>query len=154
MLAIPKKALIDFQVNGEIWTVLAQFRRHLVVRSPGTTLAYRGQTGVQKRGLRILHGTVGWLPIKSCLTLADEAIGHHVITIEGLKDTLVQKAFLVRWAFQCGYCTSGFIVVCHALAQSHPNAGDKIIEEWLQSDLCRCTSYKEIQAAVKSAISR
>jgi len=86
------------------------------------------------------------------MMLAVEAIGHQITTIEGLKDTPTQKAFLDKWAFQCGYCTPGFILVCHALAQIHPDAGDEIIEEWLQSNICRCTSYEEIQAAVKSVL--
>ena len=152
MLAIPKKTLIDLQVNGETRTV--------VVRPADTLLdVLREQLGFTgaKPGCR--NGDCGactilmdgW-PIKSCLTLAVEAIGHQVTTIEGLQDTPIQKAFLDKWAFQCGYCTSGFIIVCHALAQIHPDAGDELIEEWLQSNLCRCTCYEEIQAAVKSVL--
>ncbi len=48
--------------------------------------------------------------------------------------------------------TPGFIIVCHALSQIHPDAGDENIEEWLQSNLCRCTCYEEIQATVKSVL--
>ncbi len=154
MLAIPKKTLIDLQVNGETRTVVAR---------PADTLLYvlREQLGLTGAKPGCKNGDCGactvlmdgW-PIKSCLTLAVEAIGHQVTTIEGLKDTPIQKAFLDKWAFQCGYCTSGFIMVCQSLAQIHPNAGDEIIEEWLQSNLCRCTSYEEIQAAVKLVISR
>lgn len=154
MLAIPTKTLIDLQVNGETRTVVSR---------PADTLLYvlREQLGLTGAKPGCKNGDCGactvlmdgW-PIKSCLTLAVEAIGHQVTTIEGLKDTPIQKAFLDKWAFQCGYCTSGFIIVCYALVQIHPNAGDEIIEEWLQANLCRCTSYEEIQAAVKSVISR
>ena len=154
MLAILKKTLIDLQVNGETRTVVAR---------PADTLLYvlREELGLTGAKPGCKNGDCGactvlmdgW-PIKSCLTLAVEAIGHQVTTIEGLKDTPVQKAFLDKWAFQCGYCTSGFIMVCQSLAQIHPDAGDEIIEEWLQSNLCRCTSYEEIQAAVKLVIKR
>jgi aerobic-type carbon monoxide dehydrogenase small subunit (CoxS/CutS family) len=154
MLAIANQTLIDLQVNGEKRTVVAR---------PADTLldVLREQLGLTGAKPGCKNGDCGactvlidgW-PIKSCLTLAVEAIGHQVTTIEGLIDTPIQKAFLEKWAFQCGYCTSGFIIVCHALAQIHPDAGDEIIEEWLQSNLCRCTSYEEIQTAVKSVISR
>ncbi len=89
-------------------------------------------------------------PIKSCLILTVEAIGKRITTIEGLKDTPIQKAFVENWGgFQCGYCTSGFLMVCHGLSIRHPNADDKTIEEWLQSNICRCTSYQEIGEAVR-----
>lgn len=153
MLAIPNKTLIDLQVNGETRTVVAR---------PADTLLFvlRDQLGLTGAKPGCKNGDCGactvlvdgW-PIKSCLILAVEAVGRQVTTIEGLKDTPIQKAFLDKWAFQCGYCTSGFILVCHALVQIHPDAGDEIIEEWLQSNLCRCTSYEEIQSAVKSVIS-
>jgi carbon-monoxide dehydrogenase small subunit len=90
----------------------------------------------------------GW-PIKSCIMLAVEAVDKKITTSEGLQDSPVQKAFIEKWAFQCGYCTPGFIVNCHALVNIHPEANDKVIEEWLGSNICRCTSYQEIQEAVK-----
>jgi carbon-monoxide dehydrogenase small subunit len=91
----------------------------------------------------------GW-PAKSCLMLAVEAQEHVIITVEGLGGAAdIQKAFVAANAFQCGYCTSGFLMVCHALKIQHPLMPEElIIEEWLQSNLCRCTSYKEIREAV------
>lgn len=94
----------------------------------------------------------GW-PIKSCLMLAVEALGKKILTVEGLKDAPIQKAFVENWGFQCGYCTSGFLMVCHALSQIKPGAQDPVIEEWLQSNLCRCTSYEEIKNAVTAVLS-
>lgn len=92
------------------------------------------------------------MPVKSCLMLAVEAVGHKITTIEGLENAAIQAAFVRNWGFQCGYCTSGFLMVCHALAKNHPHADDTIIEEWLQSNLCRCTGYEEIENAVKSIL--
>lgn len=93
----------------------------------------------------------GW-PMKSCLMLAVEAIGKNVTTIEGLKGTAIQEAFIENFAFQCGYCTPGFIMNCHSLIEKHPDADDNKIKEWLESNICRCTSYNEIEKAVKSIL--
>lgn len=93
----------------------------------------------------------GW-PIKSCLMLAAEAVGHSIVTVEGLKNAPIQKAFVENWGFQCGYCTSGFLMVCHALKNIHPDANDYVISEWLDSNLCRCTGYDEIKNAVKAVL--
>jgi aerobic carbon-monoxide dehydrogenase small subunit len=91
----------------------------------------------------------GW-PIHSCLVLAIEATGHAITTIEGLRNTSIQKAFIEENAFQCGYCTSGFIMNCYGLLRIHPDADDETIEEWLRSNICRCTGYQEIKNAIKS----
>ncbi|MBO9129430.1 (2Fe-2S)-binding protein [Bacillus sp. 165] len=88
-------------------------------------------------------------PIKSCIMLAVEAVNKKITTIEGLQGSFVQQAFIEKWAFQCGYCTPGFIVNCHALVNAYPDANDEVIEEWLSSNICRCTSYQEIREAVK-----
>ncbi len=93
----------------------------------------------------------GW-PMKACLMLAVEAAGRKVITIEGLKDTPIQRAFIDKWAFQCGYCTPGFIMNCHALIQIHPHASEDMIKDWLQSNICRCTGYREIREALISVL--
>lgn len=79
-------------------------------------------------------------------------IGHKITTIEGLKNAPIQKAFVEKWGFQCGFCTSGFLMVCHSLATQHKNADDYITEQWLQSNLCRCTSYQEIKEAINSIL--
>jgi carbon-monoxide dehydrogenase small subunit len=90
-------------------------------------------------------------PVKSCLMLAVEGEGKEILTVEGLGDTAaVQRAFVEHEAFQCGYCTPGFLMVCHALHAMHPDAQEYVIEEWLQANLCRCTSYAEIRNAVAS----
>ncbi|MEH7383700.1 (2Fe-2S)-binding protein [Bacillus sp. JJ1533] len=88
---------------------------------------------------------------KSCLSLAVESIGKEIITIEGL-DAPIQGAFIDCFAFQCGYCTPGFIMNCHSLLKSRKNPTDKEITKWLESNICRCTSYLEIEKAVKSVI--
>ncbi len=93
-------------------------------------------------------------PMKSCLMLAVEAAGKKVTTIEGLQGTPIQQAFIEKFAFQCGYCTPGFIMNCQALVEKHPDADDQTIKEWLSSNICRCTSYAEIEEAVKSVLKK
>lgn len=144
------RLLLD--VNGEI--------RYVVVR-PADTLLYALREGLGLTGSKpgCENGDCGactvlvdgW-PVKSCLMLAVEGVGHKITTIEGLKDTPIQKAFVKYLGFQCGYCTPGFIMNCHALINIHPDAGDGLIKEWLQSNICRCTSYQEIREAVKSIL--
>ena len=82
--------------------------------------------------------------------LAVEAEGCEITTVEGLGgNSPEQRAFVDKNAFQCGYCTSGFLMVCHALQTQHPTLPEEyVIEEWLASNVCRCTSYEEIRAAV------
>ena len=91
-------------------------------------------------------------PMHSCLVLTIETVKSEITTIEGLTHSPVRKAFVDYWAIQCGYCTPGFIVNGHALVTEHPDADDERIEEWLQSNLCRCTGYQEIKDAIKSAL--
>lgn len=144
------KVFLDLNVNG---------RAAAVCVKPSDTLLHvlRAQLGLTGAKPGCENGDCGactvlvdGMPVKSCLMLAVEAVGRSITTVEGLKDAPVQKAFVEQWGFQCGYCTSGFLMVCHALAQRHPDADDALTETWLQSNLCRCTGYAEIRAAVKS----
>lgn len=146
------KSILELDVNNEMKSVIAR---------PADTLLYilREQLALTGSKNSCENGdcntcTVlidGW-PVKSCMVLAVEAVWHKITTIEGLKDTPAQKAFLDNFAVQCGFCTPGFIVNSHALVTLHPNANDDVLKEWLQSNLCRCTGYQEIKAAVKSII--
>lgn len=154
MLKIIETSVITLKINGQF--------REVMVR-PADTLLFclrerLGLTGT-KNGCE--NGdcdtcTVlldGW-PVKSCLMLAVEAIGHEITTIEGLKNTLIQKAFVNKFAIQCGYCAPGMIMNCYALIQRYPNADDDIISEWLEANICRCTGYQEIRDAVKSVLGK
>jgi aerobic carbon-monoxide dehydrogenase small subunit len=91
-------------------------------------------------------------PMKSCLHLAIEAPETEIVTIEGLKDSPIQRAFVEHFAFQCGYCTSGFIMTIHSLLIHHPAPDHETIKKWLSSNICRCTGYKEIEEAVISIL--
>jgi xanthine dehydrogenase YagT iron-sulfur-binding subunit len=92
--------------------------------------------------------------ISSCLMLALQAEGHEITTIEGLAqdDQLhpIQQAYLEHAAFQCAYCTPGFILSTVSLLKEESNPDDQTIREYLGGNLCRCGSYKNILEAVRS----
>ncbi len=152
MLQLLNKSLIELEINGD--------KRQVLVRPADTLLeVLRNQLGLTGAKPSCENGDCGactvhidGMPIKSCLMLAVEAIGHQVTTIEGLKNEPIQQAFVDCFSFQCGCCTSGFIMNAKSLITHHPDAEDYIIEEWLQSNVCRCTGYEEIKDAVKSVL--
>ena len=95
--------------------------------------------------------------VKSCTVLAAQADGSTITTIEGLAngDVLhpVQQAFSACHGLQCGYCTPGMIMASTDLLRRHPDPTDEQIREGLAGNLCRCTGYVNIVAAVKQAAS-
>jgi carbon-monoxide dehydrogenase small subunit len=145
---------ITLTVNGE---------EHSLVARAGETLLWvlRERLGLQgaKRGCE--NGDCGACtvllddkPVKSCLVLAVEADGCSITTIEGLKDTPIQRAFIEHGGFQCGFCTAGFLLNAYALLLAHPQPDAETIRTWLESNLCRCTGYEGIERAVKATASR
>jgi carbon-monoxide dehydrogenase small subunit len=95
--------------------------------------------------------------VKSCTVLAAQADGSSITTIEGLSqgEALhpVQQAFSACHGLQCGYCTPGMIMASTDLLRRHPDPTDEQIREGLAGNLCRCTGYVNIVAAVKQAAS-
>lgn len=93
--------------------------------------------------------------VSGCLFLAAFADGCRVETIEHLdRDNVldpVQEAFIEHGAFQCGFCTPGFILMVKQLLDEHPDPDDERIRDYLSGNLCRCAAYPEIMAAVKTA---
>lgn len=152
MLKLSGKSIISLTVNNRVYDVAvrpADILVDVLRRQLGLTGTKIGCENGDCGACTVLVD--GW-PIKSCLMLTVEAIGHSITTIEGLTNTPIQIAFANFQAYQCGFCTPGFIMVCHSLLLHHPNPDDFTIESWLQSNLCRCTSYQEIKQAVRHAI--
>ena len=94
--------------------------------------------------------------VKSCSVLAVQADGHEVTTIEGLAGLNgqlhpVQQAFHDKHALQCGYCTPGMIMRSVSLLAENPHPSEQQIREGLEGNLCRCTGYQNIVAAVEQA---
>jgi carbon-monoxide dehydrogenase small subunit len=95
------------------------------------------------------------LPVTACLVLAVEGDGREVRTVEGeAKATglsVLQRAFIEEGAIQCGFCTPGMIMSARGLLERNPNPTDAEIVEAIAGNLCRCTGYEAIVAAIRRA---
>jgi aerobic carbon-monoxide dehydrogenase small subunit len=93
--------------------------------------------------------------VKSCTVLAVQADGHDVTTIEGISENgelhAMQQAFHESHGLQCGYCTPGMVMTAIKLLEDNPAPTDEEIRHGLEGNLCRCTGYENIVAAVRSA---
>ena len=96
--------------------------------------------------------------VKSCTVLAVQADGAKVTTIEGLAENgklhPLQDAFWEKHGLQCGYCTPGMILTACNLLEKNPKPSDADIRHGLEGNLCRCTGYQNIVAAVREASTR
>lgn len=90
--------------------------------------------------------------IKSCLTLAVQANGREVTTVEGLAQGEVlhplQQAFMDHGGLQCGYCTSGFLMTACAMLNDNPHPTEEQVRDGLNGNLCRCTGYVGIVESI------
>ena len=91
----------------------------------------------------------------SCITLAVQADGANITTIEGVAngDTLhpLQQSFIDHGGFQCGICTSGQIVAAKSLLDNNPSPTEDEVKEWMMGNLCRCTGYYQIMESILKA---
>ncbi|MBM3311789.1 MAG: (2Fe-2S)-binding protein [Candidatus Aminicenantes bacterium] len=94
-------------------------------------------------------------PVYACLLLAVQADGREVVTVEGLASGAklhpVQQAFIDKDAYQCGYCTPGFVLTAAALLQKNPSPSPDEVKAGMAGNICRCGNYQKIYAAVAAA---
>src|SRR5687767_11490346 len=148
---------VEVRVNGS---------RHAARIEPRLTLAdfVRERCGLTGTHLGCEHGVCGACTVlldgdavRSCLVFAVQADGAEVTTVEGMgsPDQLspVQEAFRDHHGLQCGFCTPGFVVSVTAFLERNPDPTDDEIREGLSGNLCRCTGYQGIIAAVRVAAS-
>jgi carbon-monoxide dehydrogenase small subunit len=94
-------------------------------------------------------------PVCSCVVLAREVEGREVLTVEGVAQEgmlhPIQKQFIEKWAFQCGYCTPGMIMSAKALLDLNHHPTEIEIREAIEGNLCRCTGYVKIVEAIQTA---
>jgi carbon-monoxide dehydrogenase small subunit len=99
---------------------------------------------------------VDGVPVRSCLMLGVQVDDREVETVEGLARTaagsLLQRVFVEERAYQCGFCTSGFLMLARWLVEAEPDCGEERLREVLTSNLCRCTGYEPIVAAVRRVL--
>jgi carbon-monoxide dehydrogenase small subunit len=100
--------------------------------------------------------TVDGMAVSGCLSLAWFLDGKSVETVEALSKggvlDPVQEAFIEAGAFQCGFCTPGFIMMVRQLLDAHPDPDEDEVRHYLTGNLCRCSAYPEIMDAVKLAV--
>jgi len=146
---------VALEVNGEPRRARVEARRSLAE-------LLRDDLGLTGTHLGCEHGVCGSCtvlldgnPVRSCLTLAVQADGRVVTTVEGLADGddlhPVQQGCLERWSFQCGFCTPGVLITAAALLDEEPDPDEATVREALSGHLCRCTGYESIVDGVLRA---
>ncbi|MBT4161160.1 MAG: (2Fe-2S)-binding protein [Gammaproteobacteria bacterium] len=147
---------IEIEVNGQL---------HHISVEPRRSLADALRHDLATTGVRVgcEHGVCGsctvlmdGVPVRSCLTLAVQADGQSVRTVESLAEGEslhpIQEAFRQEHGLQCGFCTAGIMLSVSALLEENPDPSDEEIMELLGGHLCRCTGYQQILASVRRAI--
>ena len=96
--------------------------------------------------------------VKSCTTLVADCEGSEITTIEGLAENgkmhVMQQSFKKHHGLQCGFCTPGMVMSAVDLLQKNKKPNEQEIRDWLEGNICRCTGYQNIVAAVKDAASK
>ncbi|MEY3886709.1 MAG: Carbon monoxide dehydrogenase small chain [Pseudomonadota bacterium] len=147
---------IQIQVNGVV-------QRRLV--EPRTSLVdfLRDDLGLTGTHVGCEHGVCGACtvmlndePVRACCMFAVQAEDMHITTVEGLAPergvmTKIQDAFCEKHALQCGYCTPGMLMACHALVADNPHPTEEQVRDAISSNICRCTGYQQIVDAVMHA---
>ena len=151
-------AKVSLEVNGKKvvkdihdHTTLSLFLRE-ILNLTGTHVG----CDTSQCGACLVH--VDGTSIKSCTALAADLDGSKVTTIEGLvsngKMHPMQEAFKKTHGLQCGSCTPGMVMSAIDLLNNKKNPSDKEIRDWLEGNICRCTGYQNIIAAVKEAATK
>jgi len=149
------KIRVNMTVNGMVQDRWVEPRMHLAD-------FLREELGLKGTHVGCEHGVCGACTVivdgeivRGCLTLAVQADGAFVETIEGKSESGeirdLQDAFVERNASQCGFCTPGMLLTANELLKADPNAGRQKIREYLSGNYCRCTGYHAIVDAVETA---
>jgi carbon-monoxide dehydrogenase small subunit len=153
----PAKVVVSLRVNGQLREGIVEPRKLLcdfIRQDLGLTGTHVGcEHGACGACTVVINGE----PIKSCLMLAVQARDAEVLTVEGLaRDGQLhplQQAFHEHHALQCGFCTPGMLLSALTLLQENPNPSEEEIKLGMDGNLCRCTGYYNIIAAVRAAAS-
>lgn len=146
---------ITLTINGRPYHLQVEPRRTLV----DVIRDYCGQTGTH---IGCEHGVCGACtilldgrPVRACLMFAVQAQGHEIRTVEGMSEGgalhPLQEAFIRHHGLQCGFCTPGFLMLALGTLERRPDISAEELRDVLSSNLCRCTGYDTIVAAVTDA---
>ena len=156
VLSANQRHPVSFSLNGEMVSGYAEPRMLL-------SDFLRDEIGATGTHVGCEHGVCGACTIRidgkavrACLTLAVQAEGRRIQTVEGLSGpegelSILQQAFHRRFALQCGFCTPGILMSLSELLEQQPLAKESDIRDALSGNMCRCTDYSEIVAAAMDA---
>ena len=149
---------IQFNLNGNDVSVTADPNKRLVDflrEDMGMTSVKEGCGEGECGACTIIYNGKA---VTSCLMLAGQADGSTIVTLEGVSESgqlnYIQQAFVDAGAVQCGYCTPGMILTAKALLDRQPHPTPEQIREAISGNLCRCTGYVKIEAAIRMAAER
>ncbi len=156
MRTMSETQIYSLRVNGKLREVTDAWLGESLLYVLRERLGLPGSKGACEQGecgscTVVMDGAA----VCSCLVLAASAVGADITTIEGLTDgalTDVQQAFIDEGAVQCGFCTPGLIVAVHHLLDNTPRPSEMEVKEALSGNICRCTGYGRIFAAVTRVI--
>jgi len=156
MRTMSETQIYSLRVNGKLREVTDAWLGESLLYVLRERLGLPGSKGACEQGecgscTVVMDGAA----VCSCLVLAASAVGADITTIEGLTDgalTDVQQAFIDEGAVQCGFCTPGLIVAVHHLLDNTPKPSEMEVKEALSGNICRCTGYGRIFAAVTRVI--
>ena len=145
---------ITFTINGKIRKEPVEANTLLVnlIRERLSLTGTKYACGIGECGACTV--LINGKPALSCLTLAGEADGKDIVTIEGLNDkisTVLRETFLDEGAVQCGFCTPGFLVMSSYLLKEKPKPTEDEVKKYIKGNLCRCTGYIGVIRAIMKA---
>jgi aerobic-type carbon monoxide dehydrogenase small subunit (CoxS/CutS family) len=146
---------LTLSINGRDFAVRVEPRKTLAD-------AIRDECGLTGTHVGCEHGVCGACTVivddaavRSCLMFAVQAQGKNIRTVEGLATNgalhPLQRAFMAQHGLQCGFCTPGFLMLAVNALEQRPDIGDEDLIDLIASNLCRCTGYQGIIAAVRAA---
>jgi aerobic carbon-monoxide dehydrogenase small subunit len=148
-------------------TLLINGRNYPLRLEPRRTLldAIRNECGLTGTHMGCEHGVCGACtvlvdddPVRACLMFAVQAQGSAIRTVEGLAQGEdlhpLQRALMTHHGLQCGFCTPGFLMLAVGVLEREPDIGDEALLDVLASNLCRCTGYQGIVAAMRAALTK
>ena len=150
-----KKSVLELKINGDTFEIACTPNMTLLEALREKALLTGTKRGCDAGGCGACTVILDSEAVLACLTLAVEAEGCDIRTIEGLAEngklSPVQEAFVEHGAIQCGFCSPGFIMSATAMLNETPSPGREDIRRNLAGNLCRCTGYVKIIGAVEAA---
>ena len=151
-----KKHLVELKVNGRVYEIALEPSKLLLDALRQDLQLTGSKRGCDDSSCGACTVLIDGTPMLSCTLLAASCEGQEITTVEGVSEhgalAAIQKAYGDWGGAQCGYCTPGFMITVKALLAENPNPSEEEIRAALSGNLCRCTGYSQMYAAIKAAI--